>query len=84
MAGIDGMRLTARDLSDAFADPMWAAKFPPILTIDQVADLLQVSKATLYDWSSRGLLRGCSRKIGKRLRFFRDKLLLHVFNDGVP
>ena len=83
MASKDGLNLTAQDVANAFADPMWAAKFPPVLTIDQVAELLQVPKQTVYDWNSRGLLRGCCRKTGKHLRFFRDKLLFLIFNEGL-
>lgn len=78
----DSLKLTAQDVANAFADPLWAAKFPPVLTIDQAAELLQIPKQTLYDWSSRGLLRGCCRKTGKHLRFFRDKLLFLIFNEG--
>ena len=77
------LELTANEVARTFADPAWAIKYPLILTIDQAAELLQVSKATIYDWSSRGLLKGCCRKVGKHLRFFRDRLVLHVFNEGL-
>jgi excisionase family DNA binding protein len=77
------INLTAKDLAQTFADPQWASLYPPVLTVDQAAALLQVKKATIYDWNSRGRLRGCCRKLGKHLRFFRDKLLSHVFNDGL-
>ena len=54
-----------------------------MLSVDQAARLLQVPKATIYDWSSRGLLRGCGRRAGKHLRIFRDRLLTRVFNEGL-
>ena len=79
----DSLHLTARDLAATFGDPELAAKYPPILTIDEAAALLRIPKATIYDWNSRGLLRGCCRKVGKHLRFFRDKLLLQIFNEGI-
>ena len=79
----DSLKLTAQDVAGAFSNPTWAEKYPVVLTVDQVAALLQVPKLTVYDWRSRGLLNGCCRKIGKHLRFFRDKLLLLVFNHGV-
>jgi excisionase family DNA binding protein len=79
----DGLNLTAAELARCFSDPVWSARFPPILGVDQVAQLLQVSKATVYDWSSRGLLKGCCSRVGKHLRFFRDRLLLRVFNEGL-
>lgn len=79
----ESLKLTAKELAAAFADPLWATKFPPVLTVDQAADLLQVPMQTIYDWRSRGLLVGCGRKAGKHLRFFRDKLLCLIFNEGL-
>ena len=75
--------LTPAELRSALDDPHWATKFPPVLTVDQTAELLQVPKATVYDWSSRGLLRGCSRRVGKHLRIWRDRLLISVFTKGI-
>jgi excisionase family DNA binding protein len=80
---VDGMNLSAKDVANTFADPNVAAKYPPIMTIEEAAALLSVPKATIYDWSSRGLLRGCGRKVGKHLRFFRDRLILKIFNEGL-
>jgi hypothetical protein len=77
-----GLNLTKSEVAAAFADPNWAAEYPPVLSVDQTAALLQVPKGTVYDWSSRGLLAGCSRKLGKRLRIFRDRLILKLFNEG--
>src|SRR5262245_15072631 len=76
------LKLTAKEVAASFADPAWASRFPPVLTTDQAAEILQVPKATIYDWSSRGLLHSCGRRIGKHLRFIRDRLLAHVFNGG--
>lgn len=77
------LKLTKAELASAFADPHWAGEFPPVISGDQAARLLQVPKATLYDWSSRGLLRGCGRKVGKHPRIFRDRLVVRVFNEGL-
>jgi hypothetical protein len=44
---------------------------------------LRIPKGTLQDWRSRGLLTGCCRKVGKHVRFFRDRLLERVFNHGI-
>jgi excisionase family DNA binding protein len=79
----DSLNLTAKELAGASAAGPWAEKFPPVLTTDQAAELLQVPKATVYDWSSRGLLTGCCRKVGRYLRFFRDRLLAKIFNEGL-
>jgi excisionase family DNA binding protein len=77
------LNLAPKEIAAAFASSDTAAKFPSVLTIDQVAQLLQVPKATVYDWSSRGLLSGCSRRIGKYRRFWRDRLLQKIFNEGL-
>jgi len=78
-----GLKLNSREIAAAFSDPHWAAAYPPVLSVEQAASLLQLPKGTLYDWSSRGLLKGCSRRVGKHLRLFRDRLLLQVFNEGL-
>src|SRR5688572_28977049 len=69
----DNLRLSDAEIAKAFTDPHWAERFPPILDVTQAADLMRISKGTVYDWSSRGLLRGCSRRVGKHLRIFRDR-----------
>jgi excisionase family DNA binding protein len=77
------LKLSRAELTSAFADPHWAGQFPPILSVEQAARLLQVPKRTVYDWSARGLLRGCGRRVGKHLRIVRDRLLAKVFNQGL-
>ncbi len=62
---------------------MWATKFPPVLTVDEAAQLARVPKQTVYAWSSQGLLKGCSRKVGRHLRILRDKFVLKIFNEGL-
>jgi hypothetical protein len=59
----------------------WAEKFPPVLDLEKAAALLIVPEATIYDWSSRGLLRGCARGVGRHLRFVRDRLIQRIFNE---
>lgn len=78
-----GLALSPKEVASAFADVNWANRFPPVLSVDQAAELLSVPKGTVYLWSSRGLLRGCGRRVGKHLRFFRDRLLHKVFNEGL-
>jgi excisionase family DNA binding protein len=83
MDGDVNLRLTDKEIASAFADPSIAACFPPVLTIQQAAELLQVPAQTIYQWRSRGLLGSCCRKIGKHLRFFRDRLIKKAFNEGL-
>jgi hypothetical protein len=77
------LKLSGKEIAAAFSDPIWSEKFPPILTIEQSADLLQVPVGTLRDWRSRGLLGSCSRRVGKHVRVFRDRLLKQIFNEGL-
>lgn len=52
--------------------------FPPILTPDQAASMLQVSRHTIYRWSSEGRYKQAIRR-GKPLRILRDRLLKAYF-----
>lgn len=79
----EGIKLSAAEVRAAFEASNWSTAYPPILSVEQAARLLQVPKATIYDWSSRGLLRGCGRRMGKHLRFFRDRLIARIFNEGL-
>jgi excisionase family DNA binding protein len=83
MDGDGNLKLTDKEISASFAAPVWAERFPPVLSIDQAADLLQVPVQTIYQWRSRGLLGTCCRKVGKHLRFYRDRLITKVFNEGL-
>jgi len=66
------------DLDRAFFENS-DGRFPPVLNVTQAAELLGVSVKTIYDWSSKGRLRRCSRRRGKRLYFWRDRLIREVF-----
>jgi len=77
-----GLCLTAKEISAVFHDPHWAAKFPPVMSTEQAAELLQVPVKTLYLWHQTGRLSGCCKRVGTPLRFFRDRLLDVVFNQG--
>ncbi len=81
-ANDDNLKLTPREIAAAF-ETNAGPTVPVILTVEEAADLLRVPTKTIYDWSSRGLLKGCCRKVGKHLRFFRDRLLQKVFNEGL-
>ena len=79
----NNLKLSEQEIKSAFTEGPWAERFPPVLTIDQASELIQVPKSTLYDWRSRGLLGRCSRRVGKRVLFVRDRLLQQIFNEGL-
>jgi hypothetical protein len=74
--------LTPEELVAAFADPFWAKRFPPILSVSQTSEIVGVPEATVYDSASRGRLKDCSFRVGRYRRFWRDHLILHFFNQG--
>lgn len=53
--------------------------FPPVLSPRQAAALLHISLHTLYQWLSKGYLKRCSRKRGKRVFIWRDVLVAELF-----
>ncbi len=77
------LKLSESEIQSFFQDPTWSKRFPPFLSVDEAVEMLRMKKATLYDWSSRGLLKGCGRRVGKHLIFVRDRLISKIFNEGL-
>jgi excisionase family DNA binding protein len=48
------------------------AVFPPVMTVDQVAAYLQVSKRTVYNMAAAGELPAA--KVGDQWRFYRPEV----------
>ncbi len=53
---------------------------PEIITPAQLAELLQVSVSTIYQWRSTGRLDGVCRRRGKHVLIIRKKALQVIFN----
>jgi hypothetical protein len=79
----ESLKLSDKEIAAMFASPAWAERYPPILTVEQASELLQIPVETLRDWRSRGLLGFCCRRVGKRLRFVRSRLIQLAFNEGL-
>jgi len=75
------LKLTNREVGEMFAEAESSKIFPPILDVGQAAALASVTPATVYDWSSRGLLGNCAVKKGKKLRIIRDRFIRFLFED---
>lgn len=63
------------------------AGFPPVMTVDQVAAYLQVSKRTVYNMAAAGELPAA--KVGDQWRFYRPEvdrwlMVLSRANVGDP
>jgi hypothetical protein len=74
------LQLTPQEIAFAFADETGRATFPPILTIDQLARLFQVSVRTAKHWIASGHFAGATTKIGKCRRIFRDRAVQIAFS----
>ena len=71
--------LSKGEIQQAFAEDA-GARFPPILTVAQLATLVQVSDKTIYEWVSKGRLDGAFRKRGKHILIWRDRAIHILFN----
>ena len=76
-----GIRSTTESTQPSFRGSVGDKEYPPILTPQQAAEMLQIPLSTIYDWSSRGRLASCARRAGKHLRISRDGLL-QLLSDG--
>ena len=74
-------KLTANEIQQSFRDSDWEQRFPPILNVEQAAELAGVPKKTIYEWSSRGVLKGCANRFGRRLRILRDRFIQLLFEE---
>ena len=72
-------KLSKAEIQQAFADDE-GARFGPILTPAQLADLMRVSVKTLYQWLAEGRLDGAFRKRGKHHLIWRDRAIDILFN----
>ncbi|MCE5328051.1 MAG: helix-turn-helix domain-containing protein [Planctomycetaceae bacterium] len=75
------IRLLPDELASGFVGP-WGQKFPPLLTVEQAAELLQVSVNSMYHLRSEGRLDGTFSKVAGKLRFHREKLFRLVCERG--
>ena len=46
----------------------YADRYPPLITIEQAAEIAQVKLRSIYEWSHLGRLDGCKSKQGRELR----------------
>lgn len=72
-------KLTPEEVRQAFEFGSGAG-VPVILTPAHLADLLHVSIKTVYAWMEAGRLDGATRKRGKRVFIWRDRVLDILFN----
>jgi excisionase family DNA binding protein len=76
-------KLSKAEIQQAFNDAD-GGRSRPILTPAQLADLVQVSAKTLYEWIAKGRLGGAFRKRGKHVLIWRDRALDLLFKRRGP
>ncbi len=74
--------ISATEVASAFAAAPWAERFPPVLTIEQACDLLQIPRRTLFRWLAEGRFASATSIQGKHRRFFRDRLVQAFFRGA--
>ena len=62
----------SEDLGAYFVGATTGDRFPPVMTVDQVAAYLQVSKRTVYNMAAAGELPAA--KVGDQWRFYRPEV----------
>ncbi len=73
------LTVSKTEIAQAFAEGP-DAQFKPILRLTELADLLQISLKTLYEWVEKGYLDGAFRKRGKHILVWRDRAIDIIFN----
>ena len=81
MGRTSSIEIGKNEFREMFAHATWANKFPPLLSVDAAAELANVPKGTIYDWSSRGLLDACANRRGKRLLILRDRFVQYLLGE---
>lgn len=56
--------------------------YPALISIEQAMAIAGVPRATLYDWSSRGLLDAIKVRRGRRLLLARDGFLRWLLSES--
>lgn len=69
---------TQDELQAAFSG-LDGERFPPVMSPAQLAELLQLSVKTVYQWLSEDRLKGAVRKRGKHQLIWRDRALNILF-----
>ena len=73
-------KITRREITAAFDTEEMNDRFPPILKIEQVAELLQCSQSTVEKLSASGKLNFAKSNRGP-VRFWRDRVVAWLFGE---
>jgi excisionase family DNA binding protein len=71
--------LSKAEIAHAFSGAT-AETVPAFLSPAQLADLLNLSVKTIYEWIAKGRLDGAFRRRGKHVLIWRDRAIDLIFN----
>lgn len=57
-----------------------ARRYPPLITVEEAADIARVPRATIHGWSSAGKLDRFKHKCGRRILLRRDEFVRSLLN----
>ena len=82
MDGDGSLKLTDKEIASAFADPLYAQRFPPVppSSRPRSAPDPHANRLSMAVAGPAWLLLSQGRK---HLRFYRDRLLKKIFNEGL-
>ncbi|MEX0885266.1 MAG: hypothetical protein WD009_02400 [Phycisphaeraceae bacterium] len=72
--------MTEEEIQQAIAE--YGKSYPPMLSVPQAAEIGDVSKATVYEWSSQKRLDDFATKHLGRLRLLRDRYVEWLLTGG--
>ena len=72
-------KLNSDEIKAAFSGPN-GDSVPPILSPNQLANVMGLSVKTVYEWIGKGRLNGAFRKRGKHVLIWRDRAIDLFFN----
>lgn len=78
--GESGLGLADEEINRAFASREGIGSVGPILSPEQLAELLGLSRGTIYFWIQQGHFTGAVTKRGKRQLFWRTRAVAALFN----
>lgn len=75
-----GIHLKPEEIRAAFDPADLQSQFPRVMHVNDVARLLGLKRATIYEWIAKGRFNDTVHKRGKHLLFWRDRVIKEIFN----
>ena len=73
LTNLEALTLETLQLLRSRNNPSPATEAEELLTPEETAKLLKVSKVTVWDWEKRGILN--ARRIGNQVRYLRSEVI---------